>query len=326
VLEGSLRKAGERIRVTAQLVEAETGKHVWAERHDRDLADIFALQDEITEAVTIAIAPAIADAEQQRAMRKPPSNLDSWAAYQRGLWHASKATAEDNALAQRFFQQAIDLDPTFSGAYVGLAIAQAQAADFQTRGRAETMSSTEVLARQAVALDGADAEARSLLANTLWCRGDYEGALAEAERAMAMTPNLAFAHHMFGTALIFSGRPKEGLPALERSIRLDPRHPRSEVRLNQMALGLYFSRDYAGAVEVAKRAIRSYPNFPNYYRWLAAGLGQMGRIEEAREVLQKAMDIVPVSFQSSVRDRVPWMRPEDHAHMLEGLRKAGWQG
>ena len=130
VLEGSLRKAGNRIRVTAQLVEAETGKHVWAERYDRDLADIFAVQDEITEAVTIAIAPAIADAEQQRAMRKPPGSLDAWAAYQRGLWHLSKATPDDNALAQKFFQQAIDLDPSFSGAYGGLAMAQNQAADF----------------------------------------------------------------------------------------------------------------------------------------------------------------------------------------------------
>src|SRR5262249_27204725 len=165
-----------------------TSNHVWAERYDRDLADIFAVQDEITEAVTIAIAPAIAEAEQQRAMRKPPGNLDSWAAYQRGLWHSSKATAEDNALGQRFFQQAIDLDPTFSAAYVGLAIAQAQAGDFQTLSRAETMSSTAALARRAVALDGADAEARSLLCGTLWARGDYEGALAEAERALAMTP------------------------------------------------------------------------------------------------------------------------------------------
>jgi adenylate cyclase len=120
ILEGAVRKAGNRIRVTAQLVEAESTKHVWAERYDRDLADIFALQDEITEAVTIAIAPAIADAEQQRAMRKPPGNLDSWAAYQRGLWHSSKATAEDNALAQRFFQQTIDLDPTFSGSLRGV--------------------------------------------------------------------------------------------------------------------------------------------------------------------------------------------------------------
>jgi adenylate cyclase len=113
LLEGSLRKAGSRVRVTAQLVEAETGKHVWAERYDRDLADIFSVQDEITEAVTIAIAPAIADAELHRAMRKPPGSLDAWASYQRGLWHMSRASAEDNALAETFFQQAIDLDPKF---------------------------------------------------------------------------------------------------------------------------------------------------------------------------------------------------------------------
>jgi adenylate cyclase len=130
-LEGSLRKAGNRLRVTAQLVEAESGKHVWAERYDRDLADIFTLQDEITEAVTIAIAPAIADAEQQRAMRKPPGSLDAWAAYQRGLWHVSKCTPNDNLLAQKFFQQAMDLDPSFSGAYGGLAIAHGQAIGFQ---------------------------------------------------------------------------------------------------------------------------------------------------------------------------------------------------
>jgi adenylate cyclase len=200
-----LRRAGNRIRVTAQLVEAETGKHVWAERYDRDLADIFALQDEITEAVTIAIAPAIAHAEQQRAMRKPPGSLDAWAAYQRGLWHVSKASPDDNALAQKFFQQAIDLDPTFPGAYVGLAGAQNQAAEFQIRGFPETLIWVEALARRAVALDGADAEARSLLCNALRQHGDYEGALAEAERALATTPNLAHAHHMLGATLIFSG-------------------------------------------------------------------------------------------------------------------------
>ena len=103
VLEGSLRKAGNRIRVTAQLVEAETGKHVWAERYDRDLTDIFAVQDEITEAVTIAIAPAIADAEQQRAMRKPPDSLDAWAAYQRGLWHLGNTDAEAYADRPKLF-------------------------------------------------------------------------------------------------------------------------------------------------------------------------------------------------------------------------------
>jgi adenylate cyclase len=241
VLEGSLRKAGNRIRVTAELVEAETGKHVWADRYDRDLADIFALQDEITGAVTIAVAPAIADAELQRAMRKPPGSLDAWAAYQRGLWHVSKFSADDNALAQKFFQQAIDLDPNFAGGYSGLALAQLLAAgQFQRRSSAEARSSAEVLARQAVWLDGADAEARTCLGRVLLSHGDYEGARAEAERALAMSPNLARGHANLGAALIFSGRPKEGLAALETSIRLDPHDPMLPSRLNLLALGLYF--------------------------------------------------------------------------------------
>ena len=164
VLEGGLRKAGNRIRVTAQLVEAESGKHVWAERYDRDLADIFALQDEITEAVTIAVAPAIADAEQHRALRKPPGSLDAWAAYQRGLWHLSKASEEDNALAEQFFQRAIDLDPIFVGGYTGLAATLNRAGNmFETRDPAEAQSAEEAAARRAVALDGGDAEARSRL-------------------------------------------------------------------------------------------------------------------------------------------------------------------
>jgi adenylate cyclase len=121
VLEGSLRKGGSRIRVTAQLIEGETSKHVWAERYDRDIADIFAIQDEISETVTVAIAPAIAEAERQRAMRKPPENLDAWAAYQRGLWHFDQVTVEGNRLAEQFFLNAIDLDPTFAGGSVGLA-------------------------------------------------------------------------------------------------------------------------------------------------------------------------------------------------------------
>src|SRR5438034_3154518 len=128
VLEGSVRKVGNRIRVTAQLIEAENGNHVWAERYDRDLADIFAVQDEISSAVTIGIAPAISDAEQQRAIRKPPESLDAWSAYQRGLWHLSEANQDDNGIAQSFFQRAIDLDPTFAGGYSGLALAQLQAA------------------------------------------------------------------------------------------------------------------------------------------------------------------------------------------------------
>ena len=260
VLEGSVRKAGNRIRVTAQLVEAGTGNHVWADRYDRDLADIFAVQDEITEAVTIAIAPAIADAELQRAVRKPPDSLDAWAAYQRGLWHLSEANPDDNTIAQKFFRQAIDLDPTFAGGYSGLALAQLQAAAvYQKLGLLEAQSSAEALARRAVALDGGDAEARSCLGWALQARGELQGALSEIERALGMSPNLAVAHGQRGATLIFAGRPKEGLAAVQTSIRLDPRDPFSAIRLLHIACGLYFSREYEEAIEAAKQLIRSYP-------------------------------------------------------------------
>jgi adenylate cyclase len=324
VLEGSLRKSGSRIRVTAQLVEAETGKHVWAQRYDRELADIFALQDEITEAVTIAIAPAVAGAEQQRALRKPPESLDAWAAYQRGLWHLSKFTADDNALAQKFFAQAVDLDPNFAGGHWGLGAARFYAAAaFQTCSLPEALSSAGALLRRAVELDGADAEARLHFSQTLVWSGDYEGTLAEIERALTISPNLAIAYGALGHTLIYSGRPKEGLDPLEKYLRLDPRDPFLGIVGLQVAVGHYFCREYEAAVEAAQRVIRSYPDYPLPYRWLAAALGQLDRTDEARDALEKAS---PASLDMYASKRVPWMRPEDHAHMLEGLRKAGWQG
>jgi adenylate cyclase len=326
VLEGSVRRAGNRIRVGAQLVDAETAKHVWAERYDRDLADIFALQDEITEAVTTAIAPAIADAERRMAMRRPPGSLDAWGAYQRGLWHVGRFTSEDHALAQAFFRQAVELDPSFSGGYGGLALAQVEAVSLQSLGFFEVLSSAEALARRAVALDGRDAEARSYLSNALWMRGDYDGALAEAQRALATSPNLARGHANLGSALIFSGRPKEGITAIETSLRLDPQDPLLPSRLNTLTLGLYFAGEYEAAVQVAKRAVRSNPDYPLPYRWLAAALGQLYRTAEAKKMLEKAIAVAPALFDMYVRQRVPWHRPEDHAHMLDGLRKAGWEG
>jgi adenylate cyclase len=326
VLEGSVRRAGNRIRVTAQLIEAETGNHVWAERYDRDLADIFAVQDEITEALTTALTPAIADAEMRRAMRKPPGSLDVWAAYQRGLWHLSEANPEDDAVAEEFFKQAIDLDPAFTGSYSALALVHLQtAAIYQRLDLHEAQRSAEALARRAVALDGADAEARSCLGWALQARGDLDGALAEIERSLRTSPNLAIAHGLRGATLIFSGRPKEGLAALETCIRLDPRHPFLAVRLLNIACGLYFCREYEAVLEASRRLLRSYPDFPMIYRWLAAALGQLGRTTEAKEALDKAISLAPAAFGMYVRKRVPWFRPEDHAHLIEGLRKAGWE-
>ena len=139
---------------------------------------------------------------------------------------------------------------------------------------------------------------------------------------MTTAPNLAYAHHELGGTLIHS-RPKEGLAAILRSIRLDPRAQHSAARVNFVVMGSYLCHDYEAAIAAAKRGIREHPEYPSTYRWLAAALGQVGRIEEAKEALEKAIAVAPAAFEMYVRQRVPWHRAEDYAHMLDGLRKAG---
>jgi len=159
---------------------------------------------------------------------------------------------------------------------------------------------------------------------TLWRRGDHEGARAEAEQALLINPNLARGHAVLGMALTYSGRAKEGLTSLYACIRLDPRDTGLAARLHQVAVALYLLYEYEASVETAKRAIRSHPEFPPFYRWLAAALGQLGRADEAKEALAKALAIAPTLLDMHIRERTPRMRQEDHAHLLEGLRMAGW--
>lgn len=146
-------------------------------------------------------------------------------------------------------------------------------------------------------------------------------------QALAICPNLAAAHGALGAILAYAGRPREGLAALNTCIRRDPRRAPSLVnRLNQVALADYFCRDYEAAVEAAERAIRSFADFPSPYRWLTAALGELERTAEAKTALEKAILVSPTEFDFQVRKRPPWFRPEEHAHMLDGLRKAGWEG
>src|SRR5215471_5562329 len=173
-----------------------------------------------------------------------------------------------------------------AGGYWGLAWAQLHAATaLQSGDLAEMQISAEKLARRTVALSEHDAEARSSLAFTLLMCGDHDGAMGEAEHALALSPNLAVAHGEKGSALIFSGRPREGLSALQTCIRLDPYDPLLRVRSLYKTTGLYLCGDYEAAAGAAKAAIRSYPDFPNIYRWLAATLGQLGRTLEAKEAI-----------------------------------------
>ena len=295
--------------------------------HDRALEDVFAVQDEITESLTRAINPAVAEAELRRALRKPPENLGAWEAYQRGLWHARKATAMDNERALEFFRRSMELDPTFASPHAMLAYNYGWG--FASGGvlpLREISKVAEQEARRAIELDPTDATALAALSWLSMCEGDTHGALERAEHAISAAPNDAVPWLAKARILQFSGRPKDACIAYLTALRLNPVGPDNWIILAGLVISHYFERDYNAVVEVAQRAIRDHPQFVSPYRWLAAALGQLGRSDAAPTALSKAIEVSPQSFDFYVSSRPPWFRPEDHEHMLDGLRKAGWQG
>jgi adenylate cyclase len=327
LLEGSVRRGGNRFRVTAQLLEAETGIHLSAERYDRELADIFAVQDEITETVVAAVGAAVADRERRRVVRKAPESLGAWEAYQRGLWHQLRMSSAENEMAETFFRRAIDLDPTFAAPHALLAGAIfLKAALYGTMSIPDAVGEVLTEAEKAISLDPMDARGHVSMGWALFGRGDHEGMLAAARQALTFSPNLPSALRLLGCALLFSGKPKEGLDALHSAIRLDPRDRCMFIPLIHITVANYFLKDYGAAIASARQALRLYPAHPQLPRWLAAALAQAGHLDEARKTLQSAVALAPNWFDMAVRQRLPWMRPEDYEHMLEGLRKAGWDG
>ena len=326
MVEGSVRRSGSCIRATAQLIDAEIGNHVWAERYDRPLEDVFAVQDEITLAVTSAMLPAVTDAEQRRALRKLPESLDAWEAYMRGLWHHAKFDVGENENARAFFQRAIDLDPSFSPPYWCLAYTYVdEAALYFTRPLGEALTLAEPLTQKSLALDTSDAGAQATLARLSAARGDIEGALRWVEQALQFDPNYAAAFRIKGQCLGNLGRHIEAVEVLDAYLRLNPRDPRNWLALYNLTIARYSIGDYSGAVEAAKRAMQINTKQILTHRWLAAALGQMGRVAEAQAVMRTAaIALAPGSFADHARDRPPWLRSMDHERMLDGLRKAGW--
>jgi adenylate cyclase len=327
VIEGSVRRSASRVRVIAQLIDAEAGNHIWAERYDRDVVQVFTVQDEITAAVTSANLPALMEAEQRRALRKPPGNLGAWEAYQRGLWHARKATAPDNEQALKFFRRSIELDPTFASPHAMLASCYGWGFASGSILPVEEISKVaEQEARRAIELDPNDATALAALSWLSMCEGDSCGASERAERALSAAPNDAVAWIAKARILLFSGKAQEACIANQTALRLSPVGPTNWIILSGLTISQYFVQDYDAAAEMARRSIRDHPEYASPYRWLAAALGQLGWTDEAAAALRKAIEVSRQSFEFYVHGRPPWFRPEDHEHMLDGLRKAGWQG
>jgi adenylate cyclase len=327
VVEGSVRRSGGRVRVTAQLIDAETGNHIWAERYDRHIEEVFAVQDEITTAVANAIIPAISGLEQRRALRKRPENLGAWEAYQCGLWYMGKCTAADNARARDFFDRAIALDDAFSSAHASFAqsvMMQAVAYGNLSLGDATKLAIDR--AQAAVEIDPNDADAQAIMAFALWTSGNFGEAWKRAELALANNANSPWANGIKAALLLHGGHPSEARDAAFATLRLSPRDPRDANLRGHIALSHYVEHDYASTVDAARHAIARHPEHPLAYRFLAAALGQLGRINEAAVALRRGIEVSPESFGVHVRSCPPWFRPEYHEHLVEGLRKAGWEG
>ena len=319
VLEGSVRKGGNRMRITAQLIDATSGAHVWADRYDRDPSDIFAVQDEMTASVAGIIEPALADAEQQRVLRKPPDSLDAWEAYQRGLWHFNRYSPEENKTALNFFRQAIALDPNFAPGHYGYALAlQWEIWHFSTRPFSEVQGPARTEAQIAVSLDDKDAMAHAILAHMMMWNSEWEAAIAEARTAIALNPNSAFVISMLGCVLGYGGYREESLTRLQQAMRASPHDPLTWLWTIWKGAIQLLSRDFDAAIQTFQQVFRLRPDFNPAQVSFAICHAHLGRIDEARQALKRARQ----QFQDPRYQSAPWLRPEDNALRLEGIRLA----
>jgi len=324
VLEGSVRRAGNRVRITAQLVEAATGHHLWADRYDRELADVFAVQDEIAQSITGAIAPGIIAAEIRQAQRKDPDQLDAWDRTVRAHWHIRRFTREDLAEARRLLTEAISLDPTNSMAYADLAVARHFEAVFGWGdGPVESHTRLGEAARKAVATDDNDAMAHTALAIFELFSGRHEEARRRLGRALDLNPNSEFARGYLGVSYAFGGDYETALPHLEEAIRLSPRGLLLVIWHISKGWGALVTERYEAAVEFTARAREANPEFPDIYAVLASAYGHLGNSAAAGAALDELLHRMPGLTASDERLVRPFARSDDRGRFLEGLRKAG---
>ena len=326
VLEGSVRKAGNRMRMTAQLIDATSGSHIWAERYDRELDDIFALQDEITETIVASIEPELGAFERERAGRKPPESLDAWGSFHRGLWHFFTYQTRDNlAEAKRQFQRACKLDPGFATAYAELA--WTHIADIH-RGFADDINASleqaATAAEKAIALDVRDPVAHFAAGRVHIFKHAFDSGIAEMETALGLNPNSDRAHYCLGLALLYAGRPDEGIPHIESSIRLSPRSPILWAYYDVLGRAFFNLGDYEEAAVYFNKATQQ-PNasfLPFVHS--AAALGHLGRIDEAQRMLVEGTKRQPDFSADTVQRTVGVYGQYSGANqIIDGLRKAG---
>jgi TolB-like protein/Tfp pilus assembly protein PilF len=323
VLEGSVRRSGDRVRISAQLNDVSTGGHLWAERYDRELADIFAVQDEITEAIVAAIEPQLYAAENFRAQQKPPGSLDAWDFVMRALSHYWHITREDNASAQALLEQAIAIDPAYGKALGLLATSHIFGAHMGWADMAATVPVAERAALAAVEADRDDAWAHHGLAYTYLFRRRFDDALAEFELALKLNPNFAMAHAFYGVTLCYAGRWQHGDAAARRALQLSPRDPLAAIYCGVAGYAQFIGRNYEDAMQMARESMRQRADFVGAHRVLTAAAGMSGDPALAASALEGLRRTQPGISLAWLTRELPMLREEDRAHYLEGFRRAG---
>jgi adenylate cyclase len=322
VLEGSIRRAGNRVRITAQLIDAATGAHLWADRYDRDLTDIFEVQDEVVAKIVGVLAVTLTMGEQQRLRRHGTSNIEAYERWLRARALLTRGTRESIIEARVMYRQAIELDPNFAAPHAGLAFAAI--ADYVSGwapDSAQALLEAERWARRALELNDQEPVSHMALGNVLLWRRDHDGALAEFARMIALDPNFAQGHSATGLALMYAGEPARALEPFAIAMRLDPHYP--DILLHFLAQANFSLGKYEIAVQQLLDRIARNPSTDASRMLLASSYGHLGRAEDARAVWADLLK-VNANFSLMQRARVlPYKNPDDFQRIQEGLAKAG---
>jgi TolB-like protein len=323
VVEGSVRKAGDSVRITVQLNDVATGSHIWAERFDRSIADVFAVQDEITEAIVAAIEPQVYAAENFRAKRKSPDSMDAWDLVMRALSHYWRVTRQDNVVAQALLEKATAIDPSYGQALGVLATSHTFSAHMGWEEMATASPVAERAALAAILADSEDPWAHHALGCVYLFTRRFDDSLAEFELALRLNPNFSLAQGYYGLALSYCGLWEDGNVAARRALRLSPRDPFSAVYYGIAAYASFVGRNYDEAIRLSRDGLRQRSDFVGAHRVLTSAAGMAGKTDIAAAALQELRRAQPNISLAWIAGQMPIKLEADREHYLEGFRRAG---
>ncbi len=322
ILEGSIRKIGNRVRITAQLINATTGAHLWAERYDRELTDIFALQDEITQSVTAAIEPKLVEAEGMHFQGRSPDDLDAWDLVMRAVAHFWRMTAAESEAAIDMLRLAVQRYPNYAPAQsmLSFALLVSDLVGWAPAGKPYRLAAD--LAHRAAELDDNDPWAHFALGYLAFTARKTDDAVREFQRALNLNPNFAAAYGYLGWAVVFDGRHEEATEYFQQAFRMSPHDPLIAFFYAGMCAAHYFARRFDEAIEWGRKSIQQRPGFIPGHRILCASLAQAGRTEELGAAMARVRELQPNISMAWLEEHVPYT-PRAITHYLDGMRKAG---